>query len=384
MRAEGDGQDDDGHQDADQLAVATGRHVGVAETAVVLDLDARVADVLDGLLGRVELGGADLLDVEADRGERGLLVRADGGSARIVGTARGDHMGYVGEPLDGLLDGGLGGRVGQSVLGVEDHVRGVERLLREAVLDRVGSTLRLRAGKAEALVGLAAGRRVEREDRDGDEDPGADDAPRVATGEVADPVEEVGHGEPLGVWCAGLGSRCLGHASKVGISFVARHRAGRTPRGADRTVPRHSEVRETAPRSAQGRPRHRQQALTCEEQVRVCRSRGRRPHTVSAGTDGRLQSPEHVERPGRAVVSEEHAGCLARRRRPSRLPVLARRGDARRPGARAGHRGSHLLGATSGTVELHHHCRAAHGGAEGPVERDPGAAARPGGAAGPA
>ena len=141
QRAERDGEDDDRQQDADHLAVAAGRELRVAEAAVVLDLDARVTDVLDGLLGGVELLDADLLDVEGDGREGGLAVLADRRSARVVGAAHGDHVVALGELLDGLLDRGLGGRVGQSVVGVEDHVRGVQRLLREAILDRVGGTL---------------------------------------------------------------------------------------------------------------------------------------------------------------------------------------------------------------------------------------------------
>ena len=65
-----------------------------------------------------------------------------------------------GELLDGLLDRGLLVGSGESVLGVEDDVRGVERLLREAVLDGVGRALRLRAGQAEPLVVAAAVREL--------------------------------------------------------------------------------------------------------------------------------------------------------------------------------------------------------------------------------
>ena len=204
-RAEGDGQDDDRHHDADQLAVAAGREVRVAETAVVLDLDAGVTDVLDGLLGRVVLGGADLLDVEADGGEGGLPVVTQGRSTRVVGTVHGDHVRTGGELLDGLLDRGLLVGTGESVLRVEDDVGGVERLLREAVLDGVGGGLRVGAGKAERLVVAAAAGGVEHEDRDGDDDPGADDLPGVAACEVADAVQSVGHGESFGAGLAGHG-----------------------------------------------------------------------------------------------------------------------------------------------------------------------------------
>ena len=138
--------------------------------------------------------GVHLLDVEADRGERGLSVGADRGSARVVGTAHGDDVRYVGEVLDGLLDRGLRVGVGQSVFGVEDDVRGVQRLLGEPVLDRVGSALRLRAREGEGLVVLTSVCGVEHEDRQRDEGPRGDDAPRVAAGEVADPVQEMRHG----------------------------------------------------------------------------------------------------------------------------------------------------------------------------------------------
>ena len=236
QRAEGDREDDDRHQDADQLAVAGGCLVRVAEATVVLDLDACVTHGLDGLLGGVELGAADLLEVEADRGEGGLTVFTEGRSSWVVGTAHRDHVRTGGELLDGLLDRGLLVRTGEAVLRVEDDVRGVERLLREAVLDGVGRGLRLRAGQAERLVVVATGGGVEHEDRDRDDDPGADDAPRVAAGEVADAVEEVGHGGSLVVGLAGSGQWMYGawkerRNSRGGETWGEPHVAAGGPHG---------------------------------------------------------------------------------------------------------------------------------------------------------
>ena len=170
----------------------------VAEATVVLDLDARVTEALDGLLGGVELGEPDLLGVEADRRERGLPIGADGRAARVVGAAT--PRSTCGPSASLSTACSTAARVagdGEALLGVEDDVRGVQRLLREAVLDGVGGALRLGPGQAEALVVATAVGGVEHEDRAGEEDPGADDPPRVAAGEVADPVEEVRHGGPF-------------------------------------------------------------------------------------------------------------------------------------------------------------------------------------------
>ena len=192
--AERDGQHDDRDQDAELLAAGRSVTGGEAEALVVLDLDARVAGDLDGLLGGREVLGADLLGVERHGGEGGGAVLAHGGTTRVVGISDVDDVLALGQLGHGLLDGGLGGGLGEAVLVVEDDVGGVERLLREAGLDGVGRTLRLGTREAEALVGSTADGRVEHERSHGDEYPGREDAPRVATGEVADPVENARHG----------------------------------------------------------------------------------------------------------------------------------------------------------------------------------------------
>ena len=79
---ERDGQDHDRHKDADQLAVTASCLVGVAKAGVILHLDTHITKTLHGLLGRIELSGVDLLDVEPDRGEGGLPVGADRRTAR--------------------------------------------------------------------------------------------------------------------------------------------------------------------------------------------------------------------------------------------------------------------------------------------------------------
>ena len=170
--AEGDGQDDDRHEDADHLAVAGGLDVGVAQPTVVLDLDTSVAQLLDSGLRCVELLDADLLGVVADRRERGLPVLTEGRSPRVVGAVDGDHVRIVGQLRDGLVDSGLRPRVRQALVGVEDDVGGVEGLLREPRLDGVGRSLRLGTRKAEALVGLAAAGHVDHERGRGDGHPG--------------------------------------------------------------------------------------------------------------------------------------------------------------------------------------------------------------------
>src|SRR6185295_12504582 len=116
---------------------------------------------------RVELVGFDLVVAVADGREGGLPVLADRGPAWVVWTTDPDHVRSVGELLDGLLDGCLGLRCGESLLGVEDDVRRVERFLRESVLDGVGRALRLGAGQVEAFVRLTADRGVEQENRGG-------------------------------------------------------------------------------------------------------------------------------------------------------------------------------------------------------------------------
>ena len=63
---------------------------------------------------------------------------------------------------------------------MEDDVGGVERLCGEPLLECVSGALRLGARQPEGLVGLTADRPVEHEDGDRDEDPGGEDAPRVA------------------------------------------------------------------------------------------------------------------------------------------------------------------------------------------------------------
>ena len=196
-RAERDGQHDDGDQDADLLAAGGSVAGGEAEALVVLHLDARVAGDLDGLLCSLEVLRADLLTVEGDGGERSGAVLAHGRPAGVVGISDVEHVLAVGQLGHGLVDSCLGGRLGESALGVEDDVGAVERLLREAVLDRVGRALRLSTGEAEALVRSSAEGRVEQERGDGNEHPGGENPPGVATGEVADPVQNARHGKPF-------------------------------------------------------------------------------------------------------------------------------------------------------------------------------------------
>ena len=118
-----------------------GGSFGVAEAAVVLDLDTGVTEVLDGLLGGVELVEAHLLGVEGDGRERGLPVLADGRTARVVGAADGDHVRPSASCSTACSIAALvAGSVSPSSEWKID-VRGVQRLLREALLDGVGRTL---------------------------------------------------------------------------------------------------------------------------------------------------------------------------------------------------------------------------------------------------
>ena len=100
--------------------LGSGVSLGVAETAVVLDLDTCVDGVLGCLLGVLELLDTDLVLGERDRGERGLAVLTEGRSARVVGAADIHDPVAVGQLGHGLLDGGLDGRIGQTLVGVED------------------------------------------------------------------------------------------------------------------------------------------------------------------------------------------------------------------------------------------------------------------------
>ena len=120
--AERDGQHDDGDQDADLLAAGGSVTGGEAEALVVLDLDTRVAGDLDGLLSGLEVLRADLLPVEGDGGERRGAVLAHGRAAGVVGISDVEHMLAVGQLGHGLVDSCLGGRLGESALGVEDDV----------------------------------------------------------------------------------------------------------------------------------------------------------------------------------------------------------------------------------------------------------------------
>ena len=86
------GQDDDRHQDADQLAVAAGRDVGVARGppsySTWMPASRRSWTAFSAASNSAE---PDLLGVEADRGERGLPVGADRGSTRVVRAAHRDR-----------------------------------------------------------------------------------------------------------------------------------------------------------------------------------------------------------------------------------------------------------------------------------------------------
>ena len=167
---------------------------GIAEAVVVLDLDSGVTGGLHSFLGGVELRNFHLLLAEGHGRKGGLAVLAHGRTARVVGVAHAADVRHCLELGDGLRNGGLHLGRGETFLGVEDNVGGVERLRGEPLLECVSRALRLGARQPEGLVGLTTDAPVEHEGGYRDQDPGSEYAPRVASGEVTDPVEQARHG----------------------------------------------------------------------------------------------------------------------------------------------------------------------------------------------
>ena len=175
--AEGDEQDDGRRDQADALG-ARGNRLGLGrDRAADLDLQRLVAgredgrDQRRGLVGRELVGGL----VEGDVGVRRGGVRGD--LARPLWRERaGDAHDVLGvsdigqdrlDPLDQL-------RRGHAGVGVDDDLHGVARLLREAVLERVGDALRLRARLEVVLLELPSERAGQREGTDQCGYPGQD------------------------------------------------------------------------------------------------------------------------------------------------------------------------------------------------------------------
>ena len=268
QRAEGDREDQDGHQDADHLAVAAGRRRWRTRGRRRTRPGRRRRGGPGRPARRRRSRSLSTFSVSKPTVAKAVsTVLADGRAARVVGAAHGDHVRAVlrarrrpARPPPWSRDD-----VSPSSA-VEDDVGGVERLLREAVLDGVGRALRLGAREAEALVGWSADRRVEHEDRAGDHHPGGDDSPGVTAGEVPDLVEEVRHGKAFRLRSGGGRLvRGAGHGDSFStgwkrLSAGARDpllegrnsaapapwRGPHTSRGGPRARDRRADVRETA------------------------------------------------------------------------------------------------------------------------------------------
>jgi hypothetical protein len=182
--AEGEGQDQHGGEQADDLA-ALGRRLGqdAAQVAADGDLDARLPrgggggeDRAGELLGDVAVG-----DVEQDGREGGLGVLAHqsrGGVGERV-RRRGDVW-RLGQRLVGGLDRLLVGRVGDLALGdVEDDRAAAVLLRREAIGQQVGRLLALGPGQAQVVAGLGADAPDHQLDDDDQTEPDRDDHERA-------------------------------------------------------------------------------------------------------------------------------------------------------------------------------------------------------------
>ena len=100
------------------------------------------------------------------------------------------------------------GVVEAALVGVEHDAGGLAALAREAVVQDVGRVLRLDAGHALAVVELAAGAALQRDDGDGDHEPEAQHPERVPGAVAAEAVQECAHGILLGVGPAACGDDC--------------------------------------------------------------------------------------------------------------------------------------------------------------------------------
>ena len=86
------------------------------------------------------------------------------------------------------------GVVESAVVGVQHDAGGLAALAREAVVQDVGGVLGLDAGDAEAVVELAAGGALQRDDGDGGDEPEAEHPERVAGAAAAEAEQKCAHG----------------------------------------------------------------------------------------------------------------------------------------------------------------------------------------------
>ena len=105
-----------------------------------------------------------------------------------------------------LVDGRrVAGVVEAPVVGVEHDAGRLAALAREAVVQDVGGVLGLDAGHPLAVVELAAGGALQRDDGDGGDQPDAEHAERVPGTAAAEAVQECAHEILLGCGPAACG-----------------------------------------------------------------------------------------------------------------------------------------------------------------------------------
>ena len=188
--AEGQHEDDQGRDHADQLAVPLHGGGGVLrDLAAQLDLEAEGAGAGDGLLEGLEVAHQVRVgdgDVVPDRDQRGVAV------SRQLWGLDGEDVRHPGELARERLEGdgvdrGAGAVVDHDLGGGEAGLGEVGAQLLDAGLGRC-------VGDVVVIAGLAAEGHRETDGGDGDGHPGADRAPRVRRGAVAEAVEEAGHG----------------------------------------------------------------------------------------------------------------------------------------------------------------------------------------------
>ena len=124
-----------------------------------------------------------------------LAVSADGGGLRHERIGDAGDVVPVDELLAGLGDGRrVVGVVEPAVVGVEHDAGGLAALAGEPVVQDVGGVLGLDAGDAEAVVELAAGATLQRDDGDRGDEPQADHPERVTGAAAAEAEQKCAHG----------------------------------------------------------------------------------------------------------------------------------------------------------------------------------------------